>query len=137
MYYGQNMIFGNTLHKSGVLDLFLHCFLLSLEQCLACGGRLALTGVWKDQGKLRGQIFSPFSDLRNACLEGNSSSVLNEGGNPWNACAWFSPTQFPEIPRELHLGSLGLDFCCRSPPHTHPASKSIWERKLFLFLFLT
>lgn len=137
MYYGQNMIFGNTLHRSGVLDLYLHCFLLSLEQCLARSGCSALMGVWKDQGKLRGQIFSLFSDLRNACLEGNNSSVLNEGVNTWNACAWFSLTQFPEIPRELPLGSLGLDFCCSSLPHTHPASKSIWERKLFLFLFLT
>jgi len=112
-------------------------FFLSLEQCLARSGHLALTGEWKDQGKLRRQIFSPFSDLRNTCLEGNGSSGLDGGVTTWNACAWFSLTQFPEIPRELPIGSLGLDFCCNSPPHTHPASKSMWERKLFLFLFLT
>lgn len=92
------------------LGSFLHAlfffFLLNLEEYLAHSRHSALTIVWKDQGKLRRQIFSLFSDPRSACVEGNCSSGLNGGVATWNADAWFSLTQFPEIPRELPIGSL-------------------------------
>lgn len=134
LHEGQNTIFGNTLHKSGVLDLFcMHFFffLLNLEEYLAHRRHSALNIVWKDQGKLRRQIFSLFSDPRSACVEGNCSSGLNGGVATWNADAWFSLTQFPEIPRELPIGSLAQSFAATLFPPTHPASKVCGKENSF------